>query len=78
MDVGNYKVFFRHEENQTKCVVKNTYDVEISEGIAKKHPCDTNNKAKARSVSMTRAIETLPREDRKLIWNDYKNKCKLQ
>jgi hypothetical protein len=46
-------------------------------GAADCSPKDNFSRIKGRKIALTRAIKDLPRSDRKVIWNEYLDKCKV-
>jgi len=69
MQLGNHRVFFSHNDNGTSCSVRTIDDAHVSNVRAKKNPKDTFSKAKGRAVSLQRAIISLPRNERRNIWD---------
>ena len=70
-------ISFSHakDKKSTTCVatiVKNK-EAKTFVGIARLSSKDQFVKEKGRKVSLTRAIHNLPKEDRKLVWETYRN-----
>lgn len=66
----------RDENNHpfaTACVIK-MLDGTTFHGRSLCHPNDNFNKAEGRKRALTRAISSLPRETRKTIWAQYRQR----
>ena len=72
-----YHVRFQHAQNPlmtgcyTRAGISDSTGFIIREGRAFCNPSDQFNKAKGRKLSLARAIECLPRAERKQIWAAY-------
>lgn len=70
-----YHVRFRHVRGESQSHTLTTVQSENSalflQDLALCHPSDQFNKAKGRKLSLARAIEELPREERRQIWAAY-------
>ena len=70
-----YHVRFRHgrgiTQNRTLATVQSENPALFLQDLALCHPNDQFNKAKGRKLALARAIESLPRAERKQIWAAY-------
>jgi len=75
MKLGKFEIEFHHNKNECKttCIVQNRFNGLVSTGEVTCGKNDNFEKKIGRKISLTRAIETLPRENRILIWEDYKH-----
>ena len=74
MKLGKFNIEFHHnmKECTTTCIVQNQFNGLYNvRKVSCKHG-DPFNKLIGRRLSLTKAIETLPRENRISIWEDYK------
>ncbi len=61
----------------TSCIIQDNNKNDISIGITKRYFKDIPNKALARKQSFINAISTFSRDDRRILWNEYKKSIKL-
>lgn len=80
MKLGNYNIMFSHDvkKRKTKCRVTDANEGLIDTSESRCNSSDIFNKRLGRKLSLARAIVTLPRPTRIIIWEDYKKSCRLQ
>lgn len=69
----HYNKQHHHDEEHTTCrIIKKEDQEEISSGTVKRHVHDLPCKDKARKASLTVALTTIPKEERKPFWEAYR------
>ena len=78
--IGNVTVDFQHNRcsdgtdnkfsNMTLCIIY-TDKTTVGMGFAKCMRVDQFRKSEGRKIALTKAVKTLPREQRSEIWNQY-------
>lgn len=77
--LGNFLVRFRYNGKATTCQVLNSDRSVIAESTINRFHTDKPNKKLARKLTFTKVMKKtvvnnlLPKEERALIWNDFRN-----
>jgi len=81
---NDYRVNFRYERGLTQCIVervkaggqfKTARDLELS-GAASCDKRDNFCKETGRKIALARAVETMPRSERQIVWEGYRARKK--